>query len=505
MGKGLPHGPARSGGSLRARGDRSLRPGTEDILGGRQDWGGNFSEVHYARQNSDGTLGSWSTTTSLTGTRRLLAAAACNGRLYVVGGMRETSFREIFDIVESAPILSNGSLGSWTTHASLPRKTAGPSLVATEGFLFAAGGDNHKDTVFEYVYSSRIGADGTPGDWQTTTSLPSGRSNLGLAAHARRLYAAGGSTASGVKTTDVLHAELNCAPAAPSDLAATAISGSQIRLTWTDNAGNETGFEVERRTGSGDFTNVTTTAENATGFTDNDLSECTEYDYRVRAVSESAESGWTEEVSATTPDTIAPAITHTASVTLVTDCAGSAVSITSATFGASASDACDASPALSISPSTVDPGTTEVTLSATDASGNVGRATATVTLLRGAFAVAFQKPLEATVDNVIKPGQTVPVKVRPTCGANFDSGAVVTLDRIDRVDGTGSTVANETVDDSGSSSDGGSTFRLSDDHYVFNLSTGGWSSASGARFRVVVRIRKTGHVDSFGEAFLRNK
>ena len=36
------------------------------------------------------------------------------------------------------------------------------------------------------------------------------------------------------------------APAAPSNLTATAQAGPQVSLTWRDNASNETGFVVER-------------------------------------------------------------------------------------------------------------------------------------------------------------------------------------------------------------------------------------------------------------------
>jgi hypothetical protein len=40
-------------------------------------------------------------------------------------------------------------------------------------------------------------------------------------------------------------------PAAPTNLVATAVSSSQINLTWTDNSNNETGFKIERCIGSG--------------------------------------------------------------------------------------------------------------------------------------------------------------------------------------------------------------------------------------------------------------
>ena len=50
-------------------------------------------------------------------------------------------------------------------------------------------------------------------------------------------------------------------PAAPSNLAATAVSSSQINLTWTDNATNEGGFKLERSTDGVNFTQIERSAQ----------------------------------------------------------------------------------------------------------------------------------------------------------------------------------------------------------------------------------------------------
>ncbi|HEY2289891.1 MAG TPA: Calx-beta domain-containing protein [Thermoanaerobaculia bacterium] len=51
---------------------------------------------------------------------------------------------------------------------------------------------------------------------------------------------------------------------APSNLQATAVSTSEIDLTWTDNSTNETGFQVERRTIGGTYAGVATVGPNTT-------------------------------------------------------------------------------------------------------------------------------------------------------------------------------------------------------------------------------------------------
>jgi uncharacterized protein (TIGR02145 family) len=71
------------------------------------------------------------------------------------------------------------------------------------------------------------------------------------------------------------------APVPPSNLTGTVASSTQINLSWTDNSTNETGFKIERKTGSGTYAVVGTTATNVTTFNDNGLTASTTYTYRV--------------------------------------------------------------------------------------------------------------------------------------------------------------------------------------------------------------------------------
>jgi uncharacterized protein (TIGR02145 family) len=70
-------------------------------------------------------------------------------------------------------------------------------------------------------------------------------------------------------------------PIAPSNLIGTAISTTEINLSWTDNSTNETGFKIERRTGIGNYTVVGTVNADVLTFSDTGLTSSTSYTYRV--------------------------------------------------------------------------------------------------------------------------------------------------------------------------------------------------------------------------------
>ncbi len=87
----------------------------------------------------------------------------------------------------------------------------------------------------------------------------------------------------------------------PSDLSATTASSSQIDLSWTDNSSNETGFKIERKTGSEEtYEEIATVGVNTTSYSNTGLSEATTYYYRVRAYNSAGNSNYSNESNATT-------------------------------------------------------------------------------------------------------------------------------------------------------------------------------------------------------------
>jgi hypothetical protein len=97
---------------------------------------------------------------------------------------------------------------------------------------------------------------------------------------------------------------LDVPPGAPSALSATAVSSSQVNLQWVDNAGNETGFKIERSTDGVNFSEIATVGANVTTYANTGLAGGTSYSYRVRAYNSSGNSGYSSPASATTPQTL---------------------------------------------------------------------------------------------------------------------------------------------------------------------------------------------------------
>jgi hypothetical protein len=88
---------------------------------------------------------------------------------------------------------------------------------------------------------------------------------------------------------------------APSNLIATAVSSSEIDLSWSDNSNNETEFKIERSTDLGiTFNQIATVGADVTTYPDTGLTPLTTYVYRVRASNSAGDSAYSNTAIAAT-------------------------------------------------------------------------------------------------------------------------------------------------------------------------------------------------------------
>ena len=93
---------------------------------------------------------------------------------------------------------------------------------------------------------------------------------------------------------------------APTSLAALALTNSRVELTWIDRSNNESGFRIERKTGTGSYVEIGTAGANTESYIDTGLSSSATYSYRIRAYNSAGNSTYSNEVSIKMGDLLAP-------------------------------------------------------------------------------------------------------------------------------------------------------------------------------------------------------
>src|SRR5262249_26847141 len=143
------------------------------------------------------------------------------------------------------------------------------------------------DVSYDNGYAIERSANGSTGWSQIATVAKNvtSYSNSSLIAATQYFYRVRATNASGNSTySSTTHATTQSyIIAAPTGLAASAASTTQIDLTRTDNSSNEGGFQIERSDdGSTGWTQIATVAANATSYSNTGLPNSTQYFYRVR-------------------------------------------------------------------------------------------------------------------------------------------------------------------------------------------------------------------------------
>lgn len=95
---------------------------------------------------------------------------------------------------------------------------------------------------------------------------------------------------------------------APDNLSAQSVTGKSVQLSWDDKSDNETGFIIERNQAGSIYLEIGNVGNNATSFTDTNLTPATQYTYRVKAVNGKNSSPYSNEATVITIVNIPPKV-----------------------------------------------------------------------------------------------------------------------------------------------------------------------------------------------------
>lgn len=170
------------------------------VAGGISDSGsitggaGYLNNIYYcADMNADGTLGAWKAASPMPEFLGLgmHAAAAYNGRLYVLGGTNLLGPR---NVVYFSGVNADGTLAGWLPTTPMPQKITGHSAAVYGGRLYVTGGLARGVGATSLTYSAPINSDGTVGAWRYETPLPVTLFGHKSFARAGRIFVLGGSS-----------------------------------------------------------------------------------------------------------------------------------------------------------------------------------------------------------------------------------------------------------------------------------------------------------------------
>lgn len=156
-------------------------------------FGGNYKDkVYYAALNaSDGSIGAWTTSpNSLPAARSQASVVSANGRAYVIGGLDNS--QQVVNTVYYATLNNDGSVGSWTTSSNSLSFSAVGSASLYGDYVYFVGPANQLASTMSNIQRARIMPDGSTSAWMSTNSLPNARGSSFVVTSGDYIYVIGG-------------------------------------------------------------------------------------------------------------------------------------------------------------------------------------------------------------------------------------------------------------------------------------------------------------------------
>jgi PKD repeat protein len=222
------------------------------------------------------------------------------------------------------------------------------------------------------------------------------------------------------------------APAAPTGLLVSAMSGDETQVTWSDNADNEDGYFIERSLDGNAWQQIAATGPGASSYSDNGLDPNTMYHYRAQSYNGVGNSAYSNSDSAMTTGNSLPSAGFASNVSGMTvdftdgssDSDGTIAS-RSWDFGDSSSSSSATNPSHSYASA----GTYTVMLTVTDNDGGVDSTSANVTVTApDTTAPTITAPGDITLEAT---GVTTPVNLgTPSVSDDTDPSPSVSADNL---------------------------------------------------------------------------
>lgn len=176
------------------------------LIGGRLAGTANSNAIYTAPINADGTLGAFVSAGTFPVAQAWGTAVVTKNRVYIVGGYYHATNTPQSSIY-TAPINADGTLGTWTATTSFPTTMFGADVFVVKSRVYFIGGYTASNAQTSAVYSAVINADGSLGTWVLQNTLPVALGSAQVVVTKNRLHVLGGMTSG---STARLNTDYHC-------------------------------------------------------------------------------------------------------------------------------------------------------------------------------------------------------------------------------------------------------------------------------------------------------